>query len=55
MTLRDYFAGQALAGILSNALARQQFKEAGCDTPQGVALVCYGFATAMLAARKEKP
>jgi len=48
MTLRDWFAGQALAGYMANpnlvygdSVARQR-----------VAKVCYGLADAMLEARK---
>lgn len=46
MTLRDYFAGQALAGIL----ARSSYKA------QSAALFAYQYADAMLAEReKETP
>ncbi len=43
-SLRDYFAGQALAGM-----GRQEF----CD-PDAVALECYAYADAMLAARERQ-
>lgn len=43
MTLRDWFAGQALAGIALDV----------CDVPQGsVAERCYALADAMIAARE---
>lgn len=45
MTLRDYFAGQALAGI---AWAINN------ENPQMVAHECYVMADAMLEARKNK-
>ena len=44
MTLRDYFAGQALVGILTNA-------ETGGDSPHQTALVAYIMADAMLRER----
>lgn len=53
MSLRDYFAGQALAGILGNGFARAQFARVGMDSPAGVAAACYAFADAMLAHRAE--
>jgi len=46
MTLRDYFAGQALAGILSSA----NFGDARDWLPDRA----YGLADAMLAARERK-
>lgn len=45
MSLRDWFAGQALAGMASRGLHRA-FSE-------DYAVSCYRFADAMLAARKE--
>jgi hypothetical protein len=48
MTLRDYFAGQALAGALQNYTT----SKFGC-TEKEVALGAYRYADAMLAARKE--
>ncbi|MCP5004536.1 MAG: hypothetical protein GY941_11455 [Planctomycetes bacterium] len=41
MSLRDYFAGQALAGFRAHP--------ANPDTPKTVAMFCYGIADAMLA------
>ncbi len=49
MTLRDWFAGQALAGILATG--------AGEDDDDGLRLIvavdAYGYADAMIRARKE--
>ena len=42
-TLRDYFAGQALAGIMSN------IKDDFGDNPlETIAKICYDYADAML-------
>ena len=53
MTLRDWFAWQALAGWTethhSQAFAMYKTREYG---PQGMAMVAYQIADAMLAARK---
>ncbi|MEN5248475.1 hypothetical protein [Brucella pseudintermedia] len=49
MTLRDYFAGQALAGIYANKGAPVI---ATYDSPQGRAVICYAMADAMIAARE---
>lgn len=46
-TLRDYFAGQALAGIMSNV------KDDFGDDPLGtISKLCYAYADAMLDYRK---
>ena len=46
-TLRDYFAGQALAGIMSSV------KEDFGDDPLGtISKLCYAYADAMLDYRK---
>ena len=46
MNLRDYFAGQALAGIISDP---------NVTTDNGkLAKACYGYADAMLKARKQQ-
>jgi hypothetical protein len=50
MTLRDYFAGQALGGQLAFSPS-DPFKK--YHQPEEVAAACYRFADAMLAARKE--
>lgn len=46
MTLRDYFAAQALAGILAD-------ENVGTNQPQNIADDCYRLADAMLAARSK--
>jgi hypothetical protein len=48
MSLRDWFAGQALAGMLANVERNKMFK-------MDLVFNAYGYADAMLAARKEKP
>ena len=47
MTLRDYFAGQALEGMLSNPES--------ISNKTSVAIHAYGFADAMIKAREVKP
>lgn len=47
MSLRDYFAGQALAGIISSQLKDNV-------TAQMIAIACYDQADAMLKAREGK-
>jgi hypothetical protein len=47
MTLRDYFAGQALRGFFHNKFLT--------PTYESVAESCYGLADAMLKAREVKP
>ena len=49
MSLRDWFAGMALQGVLSNSDAFAKMKD------QQVAECAYAAADAMLAARKEQP
>lgn len=48
MSLRDYFAGQALAGLVAH-------NDYGCVSDQDVADGAYCYADAMLAAREVKP
>jgi hypothetical protein len=56
MTLRDWFAGQALAGLCGNSGGPFQHSElsgweiVNCDVNY-IAKECYGLADAMLAAR----
>ncbi len=47
MSLRDWFAGQALAGMLAN-------KHWANDRESTVAEMAYGYADAMLAARETR-
>ena len=47
MTLRDYFAGQALAGILANC-----FSDTTAEQMHDVAPMAYKFADALIAERK---
>ena len=46
MTMRDYFAAQALTGILANTSDK-------CASTSTIASCCYEFADAMLKARGE--
>ena len=61
MTLRDYFAGQALAGgLCSGSEPEYQLKEwfgerMGVTKVEIVAKQAYAIADAMIAARKEQP
>ena len=50
MTLRDWFAGQALVGLLAG-----QFRECGSYNFVGVPGEAFGIADAMLAARAATP
>jgi hypothetical protein len=50
MDLRDWFAGQALAGLLANAVSFDAHMQ---GDPELIASVAGTFADAMLAARKE--
>jgi hypothetical protein len=51
MTLRDWFAGQALAGIISTCDAKSE----GSQAIKPIAAAAYDFADAMLRAREVKP
>jgi len=56
MTIRDYFAGQALAGNLAYSHCNPQtgnFQE-NCSC-EGIALACYELADAMLKERSKEP
>lgn len=46
MSIRDYFAGQALAGMLANPISREY-------APEREAVAAYGYADAMLAERSK--
>ena len=56
-TLRDFFAGKAIAGLTANMEMLQAFKiiakSEGCNTQDAVAKAAYDFADAMLAARNK--
>lgn len=52
MSLRDYFAGQALVGMLSNVEAMKLGRPISGESMEGwIALAAYEFADAMLRAR----
>jgi hypothetical protein len=51
MTLRDWFAGQALAGMISAVDPKSE----GSQAIKPIAEAAYDFADAMLAAREVKP
>jgi|688.fasta_scaffold232506_2 hypothetical protein len=51
MTLRDWFAGQALAGMISGLDAKSE----GSQAIKPIAEAAYDFADAMLKAREVKP
>jgi hypothetical protein len=56
MTLRDWFAGQALAGLLANEGHNRMFApmadENGVTVDEVIAAMAFNVADAMLAARK---
>ena len=52
MTLRDYFAGQAIAGLLAN---QKTPNAVDGKYPDVLGIFAYEAADAMIAARKEKP
>lgn len=53
MSLRDYFAGQALAPMITAAINGQLVEAGdGADNERLLAAQAYAFADAMLAARK---
>lgn len=54
ISVRDYFAGQALTGMIAEGMFASALSQEG-DTPAAfgrMAEDCYGFADAMLTARK---
>lgn len=58
MTLRDYFAGQALSGLCANesyirAIAEDE-ELSDKDKPNKLAEICYELADAMLAQREKE-
>jgi hypothetical protein len=54
MSLRDWFAGQALAGLASDGERLNAVHEYGDDPAQAVALAAYAIADAMLRARGDE-
>ena len=52
MTLLDYFAGQALAGILSRPLSVREDKRDGRSDSECIGVAAYQLALAMLKARE---
>ena len=56
MTLRDYFAGQALQGVLANPhVAVAADAPAGTTHEQAVVQAVFALADAMLAERRKEP
>lgn len=55
MTLRDYFAGQAMQGLLSNPKMLPEIIKNGGAYGGWIESSAWGWADAMLAAREEKP
>ena len=52
MSLRDWFAGQALAGVLAGTRTWKSKKDAPVCTADGYASVAYRIADAMIAERE---
>ncbi|HHT8992811.1 TPA: hypothetical protein ACT5B2_003856 [Burkholderia cenocepacia] len=52
MSLRDYFAAKALAGMLAYPGCESRGSHHNNNTPDGVATMAYEYADAMLRARK---
>jgi hypothetical protein len=62
MSLRDYFAGQALAGSLASQTPESHWSFAALpeettndNAKNGIARLCYDIADAMIKAREVKP
>ncbi|HDR9153816.1 TPA: hypothetical protein QDB05_000235 [Burkholderia vietnamiensis] len=53
MTLRDYFAAKAMAGMLAYPGCESRGSHHNNNTPDGVATMAYKYADAMLRARGE--
>lgn len=56
MTLRDYFAGQAIAGILANGSsgAAETAAESGFTTTRVIAMTAYKLADALIVERQKE-
>lgn len=52
MSLRDYFAGQALQGLLADTEFKPSIKDGGEDFKTIAARSAYSYADAMIRARK---
>jgi len=52
MTLRDYFASKAMAGIISNQSEIERLKTLGTNTNDFIAIISYNIADAMLKQRE---
>ncbi|ARK86083.1 hypothetical protein [Burkholderia pseudomallei] len=52
MTLRDYFAAKAMAGMLAYPGCESRGSHHNNNTPDGVATMAYEYADAMLRARE---
>lgn len=55
ITLRDYFAGVALQGLLANPKLQQQILKQGGAHSGWIEASAYAFADAMLEVRETKP
>lgn len=55
MSLRDYFAGQALASPQDMQIVMKMAAAQHCTPTQILARICYDWADAMIAARKVEP
>lgn len=55
MTLRDWFAGQALGHVAVYSLSNEWSSRGGPEWRNEAAREAYRFADAMIAAREEKP
>lgn len=59
MSLRDWFAGQALCGLQANSaiseIAKKVSEKTAMNDSRWRAVVCYELADAMLAARSKTP
>ena len=51
MTLRDYFAAKAMQGMLAYPGCDSRGSHHNNNTPQGVAIMAYAYADAMIAER----
>lgn len=54
MSLRDWFAGQAMAALVANAFRRMEGLEKGQTLAEYIAKKAYGAADAMLAERERR-